>query len=77
VFFIAPSSHQLDSSGRSDRLIRVTIPSQARFPVLLAFITTTFEFMFSIHTGRSCFGKTPMQTFLDAMPMTKEKMIAA
>jgi hypothetical protein len=24
-----------------------------------------------------CFGKTPMQTFLDAMPMTKEKMIAA
>jgi hypothetical protein len=22
-------------------------------------------------------GKTPMQTFLDAMPMTKEKMIAA
>jgi hypothetical protein len=27
--------------------------------------------------GRWCFGKTPMQTFLDAMPMTKEKMIAA
>ena len=24
-----------------------------------------------------CFGKTPMQTFLDALPMTKEKMIAA
>jgi len=23
------------------------------------------------------FGKTPMQTFLDAMPITKEKMIAA
>ena len=23
------------------------------------------------------FGKTPMQIFLDAMPMTKEKMIAA
>jgi hypothetical protein len=22
-------------------------------------------------------GKTPMRTFLDAMPMTKEKMIAA
>jgi hypothetical protein len=29
------------------------------------------------HQGRGCFGKTPMQTFLDAMPMTKEKMIAA
>ena len=28
------------------------------------------------HQGRWCFG-TPMQTFLDAMPMTKEKMIAA
>ena len=29
------------------------------------------------HQGRWCFGKTPMQTSLDAMPMTKEKMIAA
>jgi hypothetical protein len=29
------------------------------------------------HQGRWRFGKTPMQTFLDAMPMTKEKMIAA
>jgi hypothetical protein len=29
------------------------------------------------HQGRWCFGKPPMQTFLDAMPMTKEKMIAA
>ena len=24
-----------------------------------------------------CFGKTPMPTFLDALPMTREKMIAA
>jgi hypothetical protein len=24
-----------------------------------------------------CFGKAPMQTFLDAMPIAKEKMIAA
>jgi transposase InsO family protein len=29
------------------------------------------------HQGRWCFGKTPMQTFLDAMPVTREKMIAA
>jgi hypothetical protein len=29
------------------------------------------------HQGRWCFGKTPLQTFRDAMPMTKEKMIAA
>jgi hypothetical protein len=29
------------------------------------------------HQGRWCFGKTPKQTFLNAMPMTKEKMIAA
>jgi hypothetical protein len=28
------------------------------------------------HQGRWCFGKTPMQIFLDTMPMTKEKMIA-
>jgi hypothetical protein len=29
------------------------------------------------HQGRWCFGKTPLQTFLDAIPMTKEKSIAA
>jgi transposase InsO family protein len=29
------------------------------------------------HQGRWCFGKTPMQTFLDAIPMAQEKMIAA
>jgi transposase InsO family protein len=29
------------------------------------------------HQGRWCFGKTPMQTFLDTTPIAKEKMIAA
>jgi hypothetical protein len=29
------------------------------------------------HQGRWCFGKTPMQTFLDAILTTKEKSIAA
>src|SRR6516164_7159414 len=29
------------------------------------------------HQGRWCFGKTPMQTFLDAKPIAKEKLIAA
>ena len=29
------------------------------------------------HQGRWRFGKTPMQTFLDAIPIAKEKMIAA
>lgn len=29
------------------------------------------------HQGRWCFGKTPMQTFLDATPLAKEKMITA
>ena len=29
------------------------------------------------HQGRWCFGKTPIQTFLDATPLAKEKMIAA
>lgn len=29
------------------------------------------------HQGRWCFGKTPMQTFLDAKPLAQEKMIAA
>jgi transposase InsO family protein len=29
------------------------------------------------HQGRWCFGKTPMQTFLDAIPLARDKMIAA
>ena len=29
------------------------------------------------HQGRWCYGKTPMQTFIDSIPMAKEKMIAA
>src|SRR5271165_1588220 len=28
-------------------------------------------------SGRWCFGKTPMQTFLDAKPLAQEKSIAA
>jgi transposase InsO family protein len=27
------------------------------------------------HSGKYCYGKTPMQTFIDAIPMTREKMI--
>ena len=27
------------------------------------------------HSGKYCFGKTPMQTFLDSLPLAKEKMI--
>jgi hypothetical protein len=29
------------------------------------------------HQGSWCFGKTPMQTFLDALPLAKEKIMAA
>jgi transposase InsO family protein len=29
------------------------------------------------HQGRWCFGKTPMQTYLDAIPLAKEKIMAA
>ena len=29
------------------------------------------------HQGRWCFGKTPMQTFLDALSLAKEKLMAA
>ena len=28
------------------------------------------------HSGRYCFGKTPMQTFMDSKPLAKEKMLA-
>ena len=26
------------------------------------------------HSGKYCYGKTPMQTFLDSLPLAKEKM---
>ncbi|WP_298215688.1 IS481 family transposase [Acidocella sp.] len=29
------------------------------------------------HQGRCCFGKTPMQTFLDSIPIAQEKIMAA
>ena len=29
------------------------------------------------HQGRWCYGKTPMQTFLDTLPIAKEKSISA
>ena len=29
------------------------------------------------HQGRWCYGQTPMQTFVDSVPLAKEKMIAA
>lgn len=29
------------------------------------------------HQGRWCFGKTPMQTFIDSLPIAKEKLVAA
>ena len=29
------------------------------------------------HQGRWCFGKTPVQTFLDALPLAMEKLMAA
>jgi transposase InsO family protein len=29
------------------------------------------------HQGRWCFGKTPMQTFVDTIPLAKEKLLAA
>jgi hypothetical protein len=28
-----------------------------------------------LHSGRHCFGKTPMQTFVDSIPLAKEKML--
>jgi transposase InsO family protein len=28
-----------------------------------------------VHSGKYCFGKTPMQTFLDSIPLVKEKML--
>ena len=27
------------------------------------------------HTGKQCYGKTPMQTFLDSIHLAKEKML--
>jgi transposase InsO family protein len=30
-----------------------------------------------VHQGRWCFGRTPMRTFLDTIPLAKEKLLAA
>ena len=27
------------------------------------------------HSGRYCYGKTPMETFTDSIPLAKEKML--
>jgi hypothetical protein len=27
------------------------------------------------HQGRWCYGKTPLQTFLDSLPLAKEKLL--
>ena len=43
-------------------------------------VTEAYQYHYNFqrpHQGRWCLGKTPMRTFLDAMPMTQEKMIAA
>ncbi|WHZ22483.1 MAG: hypothetical protein OJF47_001595 [Nitrospira sp.] len=29
------------------------------------------------HQGRWCYGKTPLQTFIDSVPLAKEKALAA
>ena len=29
------------------------------------------------HSGKYCFGKTPMQTFLDSIPLAKDKMLGS
>jgi hypothetical protein len=30
-----------------------------------------------LHQGRWCYGKTPMQTFLDALPIARAKLLPA
>ena len=30
-----------------------------------------------VHQGRWCFGRTPKQTFIDTIPLAKEKLLAA
>lgn len=30
-----------------------------------------------VHQGRWCYGRTPMRTFLDTIPLAKEKLLAA
>jgi hypothetical protein len=40
-------------------------------------LSITAVLMARPHQGRWCFGKTPMETFLDALPLAKEKIMAA
>jgi len=44
---------------------------------LAAAVAMSSSVMCRPHQGRWCYGKTPMRTFLDTLPLAKEKITAA
>jgi hypothetical protein len=53
---------------------------EVRLPLTLSVKSSSEFYSFNEarpHQGRWCFGKTPMQTYLDAIPLAQEKLIAA
>ena len=72
--------------GRSVRQIRTSVglgPPFVAHPATVSHLDRRALLISSVaqqapaHQGRWCFGKTPMQTFLDALPLAKEKLMAA
>ena len=79
---IAPGKRE--QNGRHERLPLTLLQDTARPPArsLRQQLERLRAFQRSYneerpHQGRWCFGKAPMQTFLDSLPIAKEKMLAA
>jgi hypothetical protein len=78
-----PTASSSPSKGHARRVLsrhypRVDLRSIAKLRADFGRWIQTYDTTSSgLHRRRWCFGKTPMQIFLDAKPLTKEKMIAA
>jgi hypothetical protein len=68
-----------EMAGRDFRPTRVTftLARNSELPEFERFFGCPVEFSASADQMDFSIGKTPMQTFLDATPLAKEKMIAA
>ncbi len=77
------------TNGIVERLPRTMLHEFSRitfrkkiYPTLTALQTDLDEWLRyyneeRVHQGRWCYGRTPLQTFLETMPLAKEKVLAA
>jgi transposase InsO family protein len=77
------------TNGIAERLHKTMLTECYRIPSRKKIYTTLAELQADlaewvrssneerVHQGRWCYGRTPMRTFLDTMPLAKEKLLAA